>query len=120
MFYMCVFLLAPHIGHFYSACIADAAYRYEKLRNRSAKYLMSTGTDEHGTKIQQAAALHGQAPEQYCDRISQSYKLLFDKANISYTHFNRTTDKVHHFPAVAQFWVSSSFVIATHLIVCKY
>lgn len=100
-----IFILAPHIGHLYSASIADCIYRYERLRDRSDKLLFSTGTDEHGTKIQQAADSHNQEPKQYCDQISKSYKTLFEKSGISYTHFNRTSDKKHHFPAVQQFWV---------------
>lgn len=99
-------ITAPHIGHLYSASIADCIFRYEKLRDRSSKLLFSTGTDEHGTKIQQAASLHNQKPEQYCDKITECYKTLFAKTNISYTHFNRTTDKIRHFPAVQHFWVS--------------
>lgn len=100
------FLTAPHIGHLYSAVITDCIFRYEKLRNRSTKYIMSTGTDEHGTKIQQAAAQHNQKPEQYCSTISDRYQKLFNVSNISYTHFNRTTDQEKHFPAVQHFWVS--------------
>lgn len=100
-----IFVLAPHIGHLYSASIADCVYRYEKLRDRSEKYLFSTGTDEHGSKIQQAAVAHNQIPMQYCDHIADCYKTLFGKSGISYTHFNRTTDKKRHFPAVQQFWV---------------
>lgn len=96
---------ASHIGHLYTACIADCTYRYEKLRARSVKYLFSTGTDEHGMKIQQAAEKYNQTPEQYCNQISHSYKTLFEKANINFTHFIRTTDKVNHFPAVHHFWV---------------
>lgn len=80
-------------------------HRYEKLRNRSLKYRFSTGTDEHGTKVQQAAALHNQAPGVYCDQISQKYRHLFDTANIEYTHYNRTTDKTRHLQAVQHFWV---------------
>lgn len=98
-------ILAPHIGHLYSASIADCIYRYEQLRDRSSKLLFSTGTDEHGTKIQQAADSHNQNPKQYCDQISECYKTLFEKAGINYTHFNRTSDKQHHFPAVQHFWV---------------
>lgn len=67
--------------------------------------MFSTGTDEHGTKVQQAAVLHNQHPKQYCDQIAESYKTLFEKSGINYTHFNRTTDKKRHFPAVQHFWV---------------
>lgn len=100
-----IFIAAPHIGHLYSASIADCVYRYEKLRDRSEKLLFSTGTDEHGSKIQQAAIAHNQNPMQYCNEISECYKTLFGKSGINYTHFNRTTDKKRHFPAVQHFWV---------------
>lgn len=105
--YVFVYLiLAPHIGHLYTASIADCIFRYEKLRDRSMKFLFSTGTDEHGTKIQQAAAAHNQSPAQYCNEISECYKTLFKNTGINYTHFNRTTDEKRHFPAVQHFWVS--------------
>lgn len=90
----------------YSAVIADCIFRYEKLRDASREFRFSTGCDEHGTKIQQAAQQHNQQPKQYCDTISNRYRQLFDAAGISYTHFNRTSEQSTHFPAVQNFWVS--------------
>ena len=53
---------APHIGHLYSALLADALCRHHRLRVPSdAATGFSTGTDEHGLKIQQAAAAAGLA-----------------------------------------------------------
>lgn len=98
---------APHIGHLYSAAIADCAVRYQKLRNPNVEVRLSTGTDEHGTKIQQAAKKNNQEVSQYCNEISSRFRTLFDAAGIKYTHYNRTTDRVNHFPAVQKFWVSS-------------
>lgn len=89
----------------YSAVIADCIFRYQKLRQTSTKYLFSTGTDEHGAKVAQAATQNGQPVEKYCTAISNKYKELFDKTNIQYTHFNRTTDSEKHLPAVQHFWV---------------
>lgn len=40
---------APHIGHLYSALLADALNRYYRLL--SARTVFSTGTDEHGLKV---------------------------------------------------------------------
>lgn len=98
---------APHIGHLYSAVLADAAFRFEKLLNRHPNYMLTTGTDEHGTKIQQAAALHKTTPTKYCDRISAEYRQLFGKASVDCTDFIRTTEDRHK-TAVASFWVSKS------------
>lgn len=104
------FSKAPHIGHLYSAVIADATFRFEKLLNRHPAYLLTTGTDEHGSKIQQAAALQKTSPAQYCDRISQEYRTLFGKASVNYTDFIRTTEDRHK-TAVASFWVSKSMFL---------
>lgn len=91
--------------------IADAAVRYQKLRQPNVKILFSTGTDEHGAKIQQAAAQNNQDVGKYCDQISSKFRSLFDSAEIQYTHYNRTSDKVNHFPAVQAFWVTFSYEI---------
>ncbi|KAJ4439347.1 hypothetical protein ANN_07469, partial [Periplaneta americana] len=95
-------LSAPHIGHVYTAVIADAAHRFQKLLGCQGT-LFSTGTDEHGIKIQEAAAQAGSAPLQYCDRVSQQYRTLFQTLGIDYTDFVRTTEE-RHVTEVQKFW----------------
>lgn len=41
--------LAPHIGHLYTALLADATARFNRLQGKSV--ILSTGTDEHGLKV---------------------------------------------------------------------
>ncbi|GAB5575859.1 methionine--tRNA ligase [Prionailurus iriomotensis] len=95
---------APHIGHLYSALLADALCRHRRLRVPSAAATrFSTGTDEHGLKIQQAAAAAGLAPTELCDRVSAQFQQLFREAGISSTDFIRTTE-VRHRIAVQHFW----------------
>nr|XP_026255122.1 methionine--tRNA ligase, mitochondrial isoform X3 [Urocitellus parryii] len=95
---------APHIGHLYSALLADALCRHRRLRvPRTAATRFSTGTDEHGLKIQQAAATAGVAPIELCDRVSAQFQQLFQKAGISSTDFIRTTEARHRV-AVQHFW----------------
>ncbi|XP_028336312.1 methionine--tRNA ligase, mitochondrial isoform X1 [Physeter macrocephalus] len=95
---------APHIGHLYSAVLADALCRYHRLRVPSAAATrFSTGTDEHGLKIQQAAAAAGLAPSELCDRVSAQFQQLFREADISSTDFIRTTEARHRM-AVQHFW----------------
>lgn len=98
--------LAPHIGHLYSAVIADAHCRYQRLKYPERKVRLCTGTDEHGTKIQQAAALHKVPVATYCDQISERYREVFQNANILQDDFIRTTEERHK-RAVAHFWVGS-------------
>ena len=47
----------PHIGHAYTTIIADTLARYARLKGQNTFFL--TGTDEHGQKIEQAAAARG-------------------------------------------------------------
>ncbi|XP_067616295.1 methionine--tRNA ligase, mitochondrial-like isoform X3 [Eurosta solidaginis] len=60
------------------------------------------GTDEHGTKIQQAAA-QTVPVAQYCEYISAQYRHVFAEASIANTDFIRTTEERHK-TAVAHFW----------------
>ncbi|XP_004577011.2 methionine--tRNA ligase, mitochondrial [Ochotona princeps] len=95
---------APHIGHLYSALLADALCRHRRLRGPSATApRLSTGTDEHGLKIQQAAAAAGLAPVELCDRVSAQFQQLFREAGVSSTDFIRTTEARHRV-AVQHFW----------------
>ncbi|KAG8872530.1 methionyl-tRNA synthetase [Tulasnella sp. 331] len=94
---------APHIGHLYSGVLADTLARYARLRNPDREVVFCTGTDEHGMKIQRAAADKGVAPEPFCDSVSQTFRDLASAANISHTRFIRTTEPVHY-RAVEHLW----------------
>lgn len=63
----------PHIGHLYSSVIADTLKRYYALKGFDA--YLCTGTDEHGLKIQQAAAKANKSPQEFCDLVSESFKV---------------------------------------------
>jgi len=83
----------PHIGHVYTTIAADVISRWYRLHNRNVFFL--TGTDEHGTKIVEAAKLKNKPVKEYVDEISDKFKTTWKKLNISYNHFIRTTDKYH-------------------------
>ena len=48
---------APHIGHAYERIATDAIQRFMRLDGRDTLFV--TGMDEHGLKVQQAAAREG-------------------------------------------------------------
>ncbi|KAJ2611495.1 methionyl-tRNA synthetase [Coemansia sp. RSA 1365] len=91
----------PHIGHFYTIVLADTIRRYAQLLGKTTK--LSGGTDEHGLKIQQAAAAHGEEPLPFCTKFSDRFRELMTVANARPTDFIRTTD-ARHYKAVSQFW----------------
>ena len=43
----------PHIGHAYTTIICDTLARFHKLNGHNV--LFTTGTDEHGLKVEKAA-----------------------------------------------------------------
>ncbi|MGM7703751.1 methionine--tRNA ligase [Pseudalkalibacillus sp. Hm43] len=82
-----------HIGHAYTTVAGDAMARYKRLRGYDVMYL--TGTDEHGKKIQEKAEESGKTPIRYVDEIVESIQELWDKLDISYDDFIRTTQDRH-------------------------
>jgi methionyl-tRNA synthetase len=82
-----------HIGHAYTTVAGDAMARYKRLRGYDVMYL--TGTDEHGQKIQQKAQEKGVTPQQYVDEIVSGIQQLWEKLDISYDDFIRTTQERH-------------------------
>ncbi len=91
----------PHIGHAYTTLACDAIARFWRLDGRAVHFL--TGTDEHGQKIQRAAALQGIDPQVFCDRVSQNFRDLAQTMNYSIDDFIRTTEPRHK-TAVQAIW----------------
>lgn len=82
-----------HIGHAYTTVAGDAMARYKRLRGYDVMYL--TGTDEHGQKIQRKAEEAGITPQAYVDGIVSGIKDLWQKLDISYDDYIRTTEDRH-------------------------
>ncbi|MBS3818403.1 methionine--tRNA ligase, partial [bacterium] len=83
----------PHIGHAYTTIIADAISRFKKLTGREVFFL--TGTDEHGQKVEKAASQKGLTPLKLADQVVGRFKNLWEKLNVSYDYFIRTTQSLH-------------------------
>ncbi|KAK0159260.1 hypothetical protein PV328_010157 [Microctonus aethiopoides] len=91
----------PHIGHLYTAALADALARYNKMLGNEVFF--TTGTDEHGNKVRNAASKNNLSPEQYCEQISKLFREMSDNFDIKYDNFIRTTELKHQ-KVVQQFW----------------
>ena len=85
---------APHIGHAYEAIATDAIARFMRLDGRDVFFL--TGTDEHGQKIQQTAALEGLTPRQLLDRNVPRFEAMVKRLECSNNDFIHTTEERHH------------------------
>jgi methionyl-tRNA synthetase len=83
----------PHIGHAYTTIIADALARFNRLRGRDVFFL--TGTDEHGQKIEKAAAEKGLQPLELAGQVVGRFQELWRALGISNDGFIRTTDPRH-------------------------
>ena len=83
----------PHIGHAYTTILADVIARYRRRAGRDVLFL--TGTDEHGQKIQEAAAAQGMSPLELCDLMADRFEAAWVELGISHDRFIRTTEAEH-------------------------
>jgi methionyl-tRNA synthetase len=83
----------PHIGHAYTTIAADLLARMHRLAGRPAFFL--TGTDEHGTKVAEAAAAAGLSEIAFCDKTVETFKTAWRSLDIQYDDFIRTTSERH-------------------------
>ncbi|HJQ99962.1 MAG TPA: class I tRNA ligase family protein, partial [Candidatus Polarisedimenticolaceae bacterium] len=84
----------PHIGHAYTTIVADTIARYRRATGHDVRFL--TGTDEHGQKIERAAAKLGIQPIELADRVVSRYHDLWKRLSISHDDFIRTSEPRHH------------------------
>ncbi|XP_034937824.1 methionine--tRNA ligase, mitochondrial-like [Chelonus insularis] len=91
----------PHIGHLYTAALADTFTRYNFMLGHEVFFI--TGTDEHGNKVRNAAIKNGVSEKDYCDNISNLFKDMCHEFDIDYSKFIRTTD-LDHEKSVHHFW----------------
>jgi methionyl-tRNA synthetase len=83
----------PHIGHMYENVMADVIARHRRRMGDDVRFL--TGTDEHGQKIERAAAREGVLPIELADRVVNTHHELWKRLGISHDDFIRTTESRH-------------------------
>jgi len=84
---------APHLGHAHTSVMADILKRYRCMQGHDV--FLSTGTDEHGQKNQEAAAKSGLSTDEYLTAQSDAFRRAFDLLGVAYDFFVRTTRPFH-------------------------
>jgi methionyl-tRNA synthetase len=91
----------PHIGFALELVQSDAIARYKRLTGHDVFF--STGTDEFGQKIWEAAEKEGKPVQEYVDFYAQKFEDLKALLNLSLDNFIRTTSD-GHIKASQEFW----------------
>ena len=65
----------PHIGHIYTATIADIVARRQRMIGREVFFL--TGTDEHAAKVVDAASDRGLSTRAWADQNAGAFRKAF-------------------------------------------
>lgn len=91
----------PHIGHALEFIQTDVMARSWRLAGEEVFF--STGTDEHGQKIFEAAEKEGTPVQEYVDRYAKRVEELKGVLNLSPDNFIRTTSEAHK-EAAKEMW----------------
>lgn len=70
----------PHVGSAYTTIVCDVLARYKRMCGYDVAFL--TGTDEHGEKLQRAAAEAGKSPGEFVAEKRQLFIELWKKLGI--------------------------------------
>lgn len=84
---------APHIGHAYTTMASDVLKRYKRMQGFDAR--LTTGTDEHGQKIERSARKAGKSPQEFTDTISAEFRQTWANFGFGIDYFQRTTSDDH-------------------------
>src|SRR5262249_24011344 len=84
---------APHLGHTYTTIAADAIKRLKTMQGFYV--VLTTGTDEHGQKVERAAAAVGKSPLEFTDLIADEFRRHWATLGLKVDRFQRTTSPNH-------------------------
>lgn len=83
----------PHIGSAYPTMACDFFAGHMRQRGEDVCFL--TGLDEHGQKIEKAAAANNKSPKEHCDFIAGEFQKLWQILEIDYDIMRRTSEDAH-------------------------
>lgn len=83
-----------HFGHIAGAYLpADCYARFQRLKKNDVLYI--SGSDEYGVAITLSSDLAGRTPKEHVDIFHELNKKFFEKLQISFDHYSRTTWEGH-------------------------
>lgn len=83
-----------HFGHIAGAYLPGDCYaRFERLQKKDVLYIC--GSDEYGIAITINAEKAGRTPKEHVDIYHQVIKSFFEKLDMSFDHYSRTTWEGH-------------------------
>ena len=83
----------PHLGTAYEKITADVIARYKRLTGVPTWFLM--GNDEHSLNVFRRAKEQGLDPKAYCDRMEREFREVWQRLDVSFDDFIRTTEDRH-------------------------
>ena len=83
----------PHLGTAYEKIAADVIARYKRLCGFETRFLM--GNDEHSQNVYQRAREQDLEPLAFCDQMETAFREVWQRLDISFDDFIRTTESRH-------------------------
>ena len=84
----------PHLGNLIGAVLsADVFARFSRLRGWNTLYIC--GTDEYGTATEFKAVQEKKSCKEICDHYNAIHNQIYEKFDIDFDEFNRTTTEKH-------------------------
>jgi methionyl-tRNA synthetase len=83
----------PPLHSLFEAIGADAIVRYHRLLGEDVRF--QTGMDEHSAQVELLARQRETSPRELVDAWADAWRTGFDRFDISYDRFIRTTDPDH-------------------------
>jgi methionyl-tRNA synthetase len=83
----------PHLGTAYEKITADIIARYKRLAGVPTHFLM--GNDEHSLNVFRRAKEQNLDPKAYCDQMEREFREVWQRLDVSFDDFIRTTEERH-------------------------
>ena len=90
----------PHMGHAYSSIVADIFARFKRLEKYQFIFNRNWWTWSKNSK---RSKKNNKDPKIFCDEISETFRSLTKKLNLTNDDFIRTTEE-RHYKSVKEIW----------------